>query len=785
MDELQTLNEQTMQPPKSRLGAAGNAYGFVCQLTDNDQLRADRRTKVQGNIDGNPPFNKTELEARGMGDRTNLNFRQGAAILNQFRISYFDLAEEVPLIADIKTAFGTATERGEWSQVISEEFHRMLKQWKPWNFIVQFSQNEMLTHGIGPVYFPDNTDWRPDVARIGDVLVRDRARARVSELDAIAILKGYTQTEIYKYIVHEQKARELGWNITEVERAIIDSHFGTQEPNFTSQQREWYQQEFKNADIFSGDDAQEVKTAHLMTQEFTDESDSDGKISHQIIRTDRRANDYLYRRMKRFDSMEDVIVPFFYDIGNGTWHSIGGIGKEIYAYCHVFNRLRCREVDGAMIASSILLQQKDASNITKSQLLSINNLSILPAGLQVTPTNIGQGIEATTSVRRDMEASLGQNIGSLYKSPNSPNPRKGQKQAIMEMQQQAQVAKGRISLWYVQYDTLLEKIFGRVVSPLLRAGMPGGREALEFRRRCEMRGVPKEALRDIDYVRAYRSVGAGSAANRIGINEWLMENAGSFPEEGKIVAVKMAIASMAGNQVMHAIMGDGDGAQKNNDSWEATMENGTLRAGTMTDDQLRDLITKEQSNVRHLEIHLSDAEKHTQEVQEQATQQGMQMSALQGLFIHLHAAGVHCFFHLDAIKNDPIRVNDYKALFKRWQQLSREQDQVKQQLEEMQQQQQDSTQPSGDPSELLKMLTYKDAPESVKAHLEAIAGVPRQEGDLSVPGHNTQIKEVNTQLKAKRQEQQYEKQRQNMAIDDVDTSLKVAQHQQDKMTPAP
>lgn len=768
MDDLKTLDEKTMEPPVSRIGTATNCGQFVFRLSDADQDRSIIRTRIKGNIDGNAPYKKAALEARGLGDRTNLNFRQGAAIINQFKVPYYDLAVEVPLLCDIRTAFGTSTERGEWSQIISEEYDRMVKGWEDWDFVLQFSQFQMLVFGIGQCFFPDTVDWRPDVAKIGDVLVNDGARSRMSELDAMVILKNYTAPDLYRYIRNKKVAEDLGWNVEATERAIIEARYGTNEPVLTSQQYEWYQQKFKNADIFYGTyDCQAVRIANVLIKEF------DERISHHIVRSDRVTDEFIYSRIGRFDSMDDVAIPFFYDIGDGTWHSINGIGKEIYAYCKVFDMLRCREVDGAMIASSILLQNKDSSAVTKAQLLSLTNLSIIPANFTIQPTNIGQGIEATTGVRRDMETSLGSNIGVLQNAPNSPNPRKGQKQAILEMQQRAQLGKGNINRWYTQYDKLHQKMFGRASRITYKRGEPGWREAMMFQARCVKRGVPLQALAEIDEVKAYRSIGAGSAANALMVTEAIMEHLATYPEEGKREATKLWLSRLAGQQTMTAIMGETKNRENTDDAWEATMENNALRTGGET------LVTKLQSNVLHLEIHLDDTDEHTKEVEDQAAQQGMSMQALQGLVIHLDAAGKHCLIHLNSIKDDESRANDYKELQKRWQMMARIADKARQQLTEMMQQEQQK-EPQADHEtmmELLKNISYKDAPESVKAQMETAAGAPRAEGDVSVPKVNLDLKAANTEMKA-------DKERQRKVLDDVDMNLKVRKTAKELSEPA-
>jgi len=158
---------------------------------------------------------------------------------------------------------------------------------------------------------------------------------------------------------------------------------------------EWYQQKFKNADMFCGEGAA------VRSRMCGGGVRRHGIPSYRAV--DQSRNKFMYSKLNVFESMEDVNCALPVRHRDGTWHSIHGLGNAIFPYVEVFNRLRCKEVDGAMIAASVLLQSADSTKMQAQQLVKIGNLSILPPGLTVASTNIGQGIEATTGVRRDME----------------------------------------------------------------------------------------------------------------------------------------------------------------------------------------------------------------------------------------------------------------------------------------------------------------------------------------------------------------------------------------------
>lgn len=767
MPRLKTLDTK-LKAPKSRIGTAEEAYNYSMQLIQADDRRAQFRTYVTGNIDGNAPYRRSSR------DKTNLNFRQGAAIINQFKTPYYDLIAEVPLLFDVRTAFGRREEQADWSQVMSEEFHDMLWSWEDFDFTMQFSQRTMLVHGIGNLYRHNGIDWRPDVARVGEILVEDQAPARISEIEAVVIRKAYKPTELMYRIADEKKAAELGWNINAVKEAVRDSYTATDYPPDQSSTYEWVQSKYKNGDIYWGYSAEKVWTAHILNVEFP-VGDAAPRVSHHIVRTDRQVKEFLYSRIGAFDSLAEMLSPFFYDIGDGTWHSIRGLGTEIYPYCQIFNKLRCREVDAAMIAASVLVQAKDGNAAQAMQMFTLDNMKIIPENVTFLEHAIGQNIQATVDVRRDMEQGMNQNIGSMQKAPGASNPRKGQKLGILEMQQAAQLGKGNINRWYTSFDKWGDMTFRKAANPLLRPYHPGAKEALEFQRRCLARGVPIQALQDIDTIKAYRSVGAGSAANALMIMDSLMEILPSIPtEQGKMAAMRLYISRLAGAHTSNLILGDlGEKPMNTEQDWQANIENSELRKGA----DGKQFFMDNQNHVIHATRHIEDMEEDLKNTEAVAAQRGLEIEDLQPLEVHLEAAGPHAKDHLDAFKGDKVREKDYKVLSQKWAAIARMADQVRKNIEQMQQerQEQQSQQPHVDP-ELIKQVNYKDAPESTKAQIEQIAGVPRAQGDTSTPEQNLAVKRANLQLKGLKDQQQ-------VAIDDIHTSQDVEKHQKEMQTP--
>src|SRR5215475_2800767 len=89
--------------PTSRIADSFSARQIGMQLLDNDRLRARERARVQGQLDGNPPYDPARLRAMGQGWRSNLNFLEGFANLQSVKTPYFALIASVPYYAEIRT----------------------------------------------------------------------------------------------------------------------------------------------------------------------------------------------------------------------------------------------------------------------------------------------------------------------------------------------------------------------------------------------------------------------------------------------------------------------------------------------------------------------------------------------------------------------------------------------------------------------------------------------------------------------------------------------------------
>lgn len=201
--------------------------------------------------------------------------------------------------------------------------------------------------------------------------------------------------------------------------------------------------------------------------------------------------------------------------------------------------------------------------------------------------------------------------------------------------------------------------------------------AREFRQGCLDDGVPAAALNRIVNIEAQRSVGTGSAANRLQALSMIRDFIYPTTTEDRKIAIERDFtAAVSGySQVDRYARNAKDQEIPNNDDSIIALENDALSNGGNA------VANSYQDNVKHSQGHLQAAAQIVQ-----AVQQG-QMDPQKG-YNALHAMGQHIAEHLQMLEGNPLRKQEFDALHREWLALSKVADQLLQHITESQDSQQ-------------------------------------------------------------------------------------------------
>lgn len=649
MDQnLETIS-QTGKAPKSRLKDAQAAYGIYRRLLDADLIASSQRVKVQAMLDGEAPYNSETLRTLGQSYRSNLNFLEAQADLEYALSAYSDLVNGVPQLAMIKTSFGDDTQRGVYSQIISEEFDRVLrKDWDEFFYNQQRLSHEFVAYGVGFAFFEDDTDWRWKVAGLKDFFVPRGVAASDTRFEFCCARRSYYAHELYQYIKDPKVAREVGWDVDETRRAIIEAV-----PVDTAGVRlDWeeIQVMLKDNDLsLSYARSAEIQTVHYYIQEF------DGTITHAIgLRNGSNLN-FLYRKDSRFSTINEALVLFTYGIGtNGTLHSIRGLGYKVYPHIQVTNRLRNAIIDSTLLSTSLMIQPQTMDDLANLTVAYNGPMAIIPPNLNIVdrtqPNLAGNALpiaQELTTVRRN-------NTGSY--APQSVDSGSGERTATevnAQLEKEAVLSTQAQNFYYVPWGKLLREQFRRLARLNWKQDEPGAKIALLFHKRLKDRGVPLKALEKVYDITPQKAVGYGSAQARLLAFNEFMQMLPLLDETGRANVIRDRVAVRVGyDQVDRYAPSKLVAPRLPIDSKIAELENDSMQSGRSV------TVQPNENHAVHLQVHGMDAMRFLQAIDQNAVPE---VEA----FKYLSLQTPHMSQHMQAIQGDKTReveLGQYKAL---------------------------------------------------------------------------------------------------------------------------
>lgn len=610
MDQnLETISD-TGKPPKSRLKDAKAAYGIYRHLLDADLIASSQRVKVQAMLDGEAPYNSETLRNLGQSYRSNLNFLEATADLEYALAAYADLVNGVPQLAQVKTSYGDDTQKTQYSQIISEEFDRVLrKDWDEFFYNQQRLSHEFVAYGVGFAFFEDDTDWRWKVAGLKDFFVPRGVVASDTRFEFCCARRSYYAHELYQYIKDPKVAREVGWDVEETRRAIINAV-----PVDTAGVRlDWeeIQVMLKDNDLsLSYARSAEILTVHYYIQEF------DGTITHAIGLRDGSNLNFLYRKNSRFSNINEALVLFTYGIGtNGTLHSIRGLGYKIYPHIQVTNRLRNAIIDSTLLSTSLMIQPQTMDDLANLTVAYNGPMAIIPPNLNIvdrTEPNLANNAlpiaQELTQVRRS-------NTGSYVSSMTSPEgvQNKTATEVNADLEKEAVLSTQAQNFYYVPWGKLLKEQFRRLSRLNWKEGLPGSGIALEFHKRLKKRGVPPEALKYVYDVTPQKAVGYGSAQARLLAYNEFMQMLPMLDETGRANVIRDRIAVRVGyDQVDRYAPAKNTAPRLPIDSKIAELENDSMQSGRSV------TVQPNENHAVHLQVHGMDAARFLQALEQNA-----------------------------------------------------------------------------------------------------------------------------------------------------------------------
>lgn len=506
---LLTMDEDGIVP-NARLARPSSLRQIFVRFRDDDQTNAMNRASIQLLIDGDTPYEQSELDEAGQPDTTNLNFGGAAEQLEKAMSPYYDLIQSPETLVSVNTLHGAAENRDEWNAGLAEEISRTIREWDQFSFQTLRLCHKFILDGVGVGHWPDELDWRYRGSGLDQFFFPRQTFATEGELEIAVCTEEYTVTRLYAAIKNPEVAKENGWNIPAVNNAIRKATAET--PLY----QDWGRlvEELKNNDISVSHNTPLIRVVNGWVKEF------DGSVSHYITTEDPTGDNekFLYVSRSKYRSMREALVLFPYGLGTNTkTHGIRGLGYKIYAFEMQRNRSLSRLIDQGNLASSLMLQVDGEESLSNVGLQYFGNTAVIDPNCKVVQYAAPDLQRTVMPVLQEMERLRSQRTSS-YSSDGAfqGDQRKTKFEVSAQLQESATLSNTALDFWNNPFSRLLQQVVRRMSRRNYVPQDPGGREIADLHLRLVKRGIPLEALfmLDVKATKLVTGIGAGSASAR-------------------------------------------------------------------------------------------------------------------------------------------------------------------------------------------------------------------------------------------------------------------------------
>ncbi|MGB7195351.1 MAG: hypothetical protein WBD81_17995 [Collimonas pratensis] len=616
--DMPMLPDSELQIPESRIRDGWHAHAIFRRLDFYDSASEIQRANIDYMIDGGKPYSERALAEAGRGEDANVNFMEAKSEDDMAQTPFIEMTTVSKRLWNVTSNFGDEREQQKNSNIISEEFTRTVREWdEDFDYFRLRLAQQFTRHGPAYVYWEDEFDWRWRADGPTAFKVPRNTESRASAIPYCVCKRTMSVDELYAYIRDEKHAAEVGrWNIEATKRALYFAAFDTGRP-WADYSWEEFVAEAKENDIEFGSRGQQVRVFHLWVREF------DGRISHYIgmqsgvmMENGRNADDitksacdftinddgvpsamtknkkpagicgngFLYAHRFRFPAFKSCIIPFFYSIGtHGTIHTIRAQGEMNFAPIAISNRTRNKMIDCTGASMSIVVECEDANEAEGAAYRQMGPFMIKGGRGKITATAMPDVADRGQPVLDEM-ARLRQQISPNSTAGNAVDKSK-QPQSKYQIQsnqnKDSALGSAMLTQFFGPWGRLGKEMFRRMMRKDLSEREPGGKEAMEFRARCMLRGVPLEAMQpDRCTIDAVRTIGNGSPQVRQYASERVLELSEDFDEVGRYNAKLDALAAIPGMNYDAALSYAGPPkGRTTEDASIANLENGLFQLG--------------------------------------------------------------------------------------------------------------------------------------------------------------------------------------------------------------
>lgn len=469
---------------------------------DIERVRAGDRAKVDNLFNGLRPYTPEEEEKFQIA--INVNWQMSKRIMRDANAQVNSALLHTGTLFNASLEAGPIDKRDEWGQIFTTEIHKPLQRGKSGRkhyFTLKSRNASVCMHGVGALLWTDSFKWMPRFVPMEDLLIPTETYCDFTNLRYFGVNMYLTPGEL---VTMAKGSKALpGWNQKMVSE-ILDSmkdKFCDGVPGTWRDQPEEMQQVFTgNKGFYYSDAVPKIRCSWFFYQEV-DEPNKWYRclILREAIGEAKPGEKFLFDGTDRpFAGDISEIIAMQYGDNNLVsplrYHSVRGLGVDLYAPCETINRLICQRVQASFEQMLMYFRITDPADRDRLKQVVLSQMGVIPDGLQIVPREqrhqidsqfVQQSIDTMRNVMQESSSSYINNIS------DGTDKEMTAKEATIKLNQATVMVSSMLQSLYLQEGFYYEELVRRFCGPNVTDP-----DVKDFRDRCLKAGIPNEYLTD-------------------------------------------------------------------------------------------------------------------------------------------------------------------------------------------------------------------------------------------------------------------------------------------------
>lgn len=387
----------------SKWDDAGKVEAVIWNMRQADLPRSENRVMIQQLFNGDPPYD--EAKAKENNIEVNRNDLEGVNLLSQGREQWNGAFLPPGNFFSVNLDTGPVYKREQWSETITRNINKELKQCRPYLEQARASGGNSLLHGIGPVNWKDRRSPIPNPIPVASLMIPSETDIDFENLEYFAVFREWTPTQLYQ-LTHGPRT-DPGWNMPLVMAQLeyVAKKY-QKEPNATAYQYmpERIEELIKQDLGFWGSDA--VPTVDVWDFYFRKKSggwyrrvtldwglDAQTMLGYKDKAAPRKEvgdGKFLYDSGKRkyANHLSEIIHCQFADCScffPQKYHSVRSLGWMLWGVCDLQNRLYCKFTEQVFLQLMWFFRVASDAELRRLRSADFMHFGVIPPGVNFIP----------------------------------------------------------------------------------------------------------------------------------------------------------------------------------------------------------------------------------------------------------------------------------------------------------------------------------------------------------------------------------------------------------------